>query len=213
LHRLAQRVRVMAGTHELFAGGVTTIALRELVRQVLASLAVARPPSVDVRVELSDEGFVQLETDQAMTLATVLHELAFNAIVHGLGETGVLEIRAGRNDMGWLVLEVIDDGRGFAVAAGSSAETEAASQRRGGGGGNGFAEKSDHDVDGVAGGAAVIAESSRTGMGLQLVRGLVSRELHGQFNLYPRSDDGGGTRAVVEFPLAAAIEPRHGSAS
>jgi signal transduction histidine kinase len=48
---------------------------------------------------------------------------------------------------------------------------------------------------------ATLARGIRTGIGLQLVRGLVGRELHGTFSLREKPD--GGTIATVEFPIGA----------
>jgi two-component sensor histidine kinase len=92
-----------------------------------------------------------------------LHELCYNAIVHGLGGTGgTVTLRTRDAGPGQLAVDVIDNGKGFKS-----------------GDGNG-----------------------ETGAGLEIVRGLVGRELHGSFTLNPAP--GGGTIATVEFPLMGA---------
>jgi len=157
LDRVIERIRNMARTHELLSGGMQTIALSELMGQMLPSLAVVKPPGVRVCTEV--EGVeVVLGTERAVGLAMVLHELCYNAIVHGSGREGLITIRARAVNGGRVAVEVIDEG---------GVEGESAS--RGG------------------------------GMGLTLVRGLVSRELQGEFSLCGRAT--GGTVATVEFPL------------
>lgn len=203
LSRLSQRIRLMAGTHELFAGGVRVIGMGDLVGQVLESLAVVRSPGIDVRIDLGKTD-VLFGTDHAVALATVLHELAVNAIVHGMGERGVLQILARRDDSeGWLRLEVLDDGRGLDTALMANQRVSGASAAPSSDESDVELSSDDTDTDraddGAAVGTAVMA--SCTGMGLQLVAGLVSRELHGHFTLHSRS--GGGTRALVRFPLCA----------
>lgn len=91
----------------------------------------------------------------------VIHELCYNAIVHGLGARGTLTIRAGIPDGRNVVLDVIDNG-----TAGTPAGEE-------------------------EGGVATMAPPiASTGLGLRLVKGLVGRELHGKFTMRQRSDGG-----------------------
>jgi len=187
LARLAQRVRMMSGAHDLFAGGVDMISLEDLVQRVLASLSLARPIGVDVRLELCNVG-VWLNTDRAVSLAMVLHELAFNAVTHGTIERGLMEIRAHVTDDARLRIEVLDDGVGIDPRCCDESGTSS---------GNGAANQLDNDADA----AVAVAGSSRTGLGLPLVRGLVQRELGGAFEIRPRF--AGGTCAGVEFPLTA----------
>jgi two-component sensor histidine kinase len=187
LARLAQRVRVMATAHELFTGGAAAVMLRELVEKVVASLSAARPPGADVQLDLSNAAHVALGTDRAVKLAMALNELAFNAMVHGLaGEPGIVQIlaRVEPAEQSRLFMEVLDDGVGLL---------------------NLRSEDSVIDTGDGAIATAVaarVAESTRTGMGLQLVRGLVQSELRGHFTLEPRRTTD-GTRAAVEIPLAA----------
>lgn len=172
LDRAVDRIRLMAGAHDLFAGGVQTVTLPDLVERTLSSLSVAKPANVDIRTELShataDGRPVALATRQAVAVAMALHELCFNALVHGLRGGGTLTIRAREARVpGELAIDVSDAG-----------------QRPGPPGG----------ADGNAG----YAYSS--GMGLALVRGLVGRELRGHFSVGPNTD--GGTTATMEFPVS-----------
>jgi hypothetical protein len=52
-------------------------------------------------------------------------------------------------------------------------------------------------------------EENRRGIGLNLVRGLVGRELHGRFSL-AAAPDGSGTIATVEFEIASALNQTSG---
>jgi two-component sensor histidine kinase len=185
LARLARRVRVMADAHQFFVAGVSAIGVTQLVEQVLASMGMAKTPAPRIELDLSAAACVQLRSDRAISLAMVLHELCYNALAHGCGVAGRLSIggRLGAGVTPTLRLEVCDDG--------SASEPSGAAD--------------DAELSGAAGGAehggiAVAAAPSRTGIGLQLVRGLVGRELQGNFTLEPLL--GGGTRAAVEFPLA-----------
>jgi len=118
----------------------------------------------------------RIKTDRAVSLAMALHELFFNAIIHGIQGRGVLEISAMRGLGGNLVICVADDG-------GTKDET--------------FNTIDLNDSAVMT--ARKLAEHTRTGVGLQLVAGLVQRELNGKFFMEPRPT--GGTRAVIEFPL------------
>ena len=166
LNRVVERIGTIARAHELFSGGMTTVNLSSLVEQVIPSLAVVKPAGVEIVKDLGGRD-ISLKTSQAVSVAMVMHELCYNAIIHGLGARGTLTIRtglAGRN----VVLDIVDDG-----TAGSEGAEE-------------------------GGGVATAAKIS-TGMGLQLVKGLVGRELHGRFLMRRRSE--GGTIVTVEFPL------------
>jgi two-component sensor histidine kinase len=180
LDRVTDRVRVMAGAHQLFVGDADSVPLGTLVERMLSSLAVARPAGVAVALDLGVRD-VELRTEQAISLAMALHELCYNAIVHGLeGARGTVTLRTRRAGDGRLAVDVIDDGRGMGFP-------------HAGGGGNGH----DNENGNGAGGG-----QQGTGIGLELVRGLVSRELRGSFALGERP--GGGTVATVEFPLQPA---------
>ena len=172
LDRVTDRVRVMAGAHQLFVGDAERVPLANLVERMLSSLSVARTPGVEMKLDLAAAPRVELRTEQAISLAMALHELCYNAIVHGLdGRSGSVTLRtreAGTdNGNGRLAVDVIDTGRGLTTVTPN---------------GNGSDES--------------------TGIGLEIVRGLVSRELHGSFSL--AAAPGGGTVATIEFPLSAA---------
>jgi two-component sensor histidine kinase len=173
LGRAIDRIRTMARTHDLFAGGMDRVTLRDLVGQTISSLSVARPAGIVVKEEIHAP--VTLRTDRAVSLAMVLHELCYNAIVHGLaGSHGSVVIRARMKPAektadGRVVLEVIDDATAARNSAGADAE------RIGG------------------------------GVGLTLVKGLVTRELHGEFNLNRGKEQ---TVATVSFPVAAEDLPQ-----
>jgi two-component sensor histidine kinase len=158
LDRAVDRVRTMAQAHELFSRGRERVTLAELIDQTIRSLSVARPAGVEISQDLA-AAHTSLRTDRAVSLAMVLHELCFNAIVHGIGQQGAMTIRA-RRDNGSVTIDVQDDG---------SAPHNGAPVRTG------------------------------TGIGLSLVRGLVSRELRGAFTL--AKSQSGGTVASLQFPL------------
>jgi two-component sensor histidine kinase len=182
LDRLTSRVRSMAGAHQLFTGRVERVSLDSLVPSVLAACMVNKAPGVRVQTELQ-VAELTLDPEQAVALAMVLNELCYNAMIHGLRDGGTLTIRArdGTQSEGSsqhrVVIDVADDGSGCCDAAGASSESCAP--------------------------AALVGASNRgTGHGLELVEGLVTRELRGTFALRP--GPGGGTVATVEFPLAGA---------
>lgn len=197
LDRVTDRVRVMAGAHQLFVGDADSVPLGTLVERMLSSLAVARPAGVTVRLELAVRD-VALRTQQAISLAMALHELCYNAIVHGLdgaASGGTVTVRTRRASDGRLAVDVIDDGRGIAPVTGrgddpAHAHAHAGQNERGDGNGTG---------DGSG-------NKQGTGIGLELVRGLVGRELRGSFSLTGRP--GGGTVATVEFPLESTNNER-----
>jgi two-component sensor histidine kinase len=182
LGRVIDRIRTLARTHEMLSGGVDRVALRELVDQTIQSLAVVTPAGVAVRCQHQEPALL-MRTDRAVSVAMVLNELCYNALVHGLGESGTLTVRASVRPPGKLVLEVIDDGCGFSEPADPA--TQAAPV-------------------GVVDRVSVLTQN-RTGLGLNLVRDFVERELRGQFDIEPTP--GGGTTARVEFPLREDERP------
>jgi two-component sensor histidine kinase len=159
LDRAIERIEMMARAHELFAGGVEQVSLAELVAQMLPSLSVVKPPEVNIQTNLGGVD-VRLRTDRAVSLVMVLHELCYNAIVHGVGSNGSLRIGAEIHDGQELVIEVEND--------------------------EGCERAGTRSI--VA--AVVERPQTGSGLGLKLVDGLVRRELHGQFTLTPRSEGG-----------------------
>jgi two-component sensor histidine kinase len=196
LGRVIERISAMARAHELFSAAGAEVHLRELIDTTLDSVAAVKPGDVSVSVELNDgtERAV-LAAEQAVPLAMVIYELAYNALVHGSGETGELRVRATRSDVEVLI-EVIDDGGRCAQLVG------AAMGGAGVGGGPDMAGRS--RPTGGGGGAG----GGAGGVGLTLVRGLVSRELHGSFTMRRGAD--GRTVAAVSLPIHQT--PRGGSA-
>jgi two-component sensor histidine kinase/sensor domain CHASE-containing protein len=180
IDRAIERIGTMARAQELFSSGEQEVGLEELVRQMLPSLSVVKPSAVSLRTEL-DPGGVQLRTERAVTLAMVLHELCYNAIVHGAGERRSVLVRSRRVGDQQLAIDVVEDG-----CRGSAGADTAASAL---------------PAPGGASEALVRAGVGRTGMGLKLVQGLVGRELGGRFTL--QISPGGGSIATVEFPLRA----------
>jgi two-component sensor histidine kinase len=183
LDRVVDRIRTLARTHEMLNGGLQRASLRDLIEQNLKSLGVLAPPGVKIRTEIQ-RADVMLRTDRAIALAMVLHELCFNSIVHGLEESGQLLIRASLQLPNFLLIEVIDDGRGFSDPAHQDASGSwpqsvgaavATADRR------------------------MLLSQARTGLGLSLVRDFVTRELRGLFSVI--SSPGAGATARVEFPL------------
>jgi two-component sensor histidine kinase len=180
LDRATERIRSMAGAHQLFTAGSGRVPLDSLVTQALAASTVNKPANVVVKTDLNGVRR-SVGPEQAMALAMVLNELCHNALVHGLREGGTLTIRArGGRDAGTLdsagdkvVIEVADDGRGWGEL----------------------------DLDRGRRIAPHVSTSSAVGSGdgLDLVEGLVRRELKGVFALH--SVSGGGTKATVEIPL------------
>jgi two-component sensor histidine kinase len=181
LDRVADRVRTMAETHELFVGGAAAVRLADLVNRVVGSLPTPEGAAVVVRTDVGDAGAVTFETGRAVGLAMVLHELCFNAVVHGLGGGGTLAVTArlttwpatgsaAGEPAAAVVLDVADDGPPDGPTAGTRW-------------------------------AAGTQWTAGTGLGLTLVRELVGRELRGTFALEPRPPR--GTTARVTFPLPA----------
>jgi two-component sensor histidine kinase len=181
LERVVDRIRTLARTHEMLNGGLQRASLRELIEQNLHALSVVTPPSIKVRTEIQ-RADVLLRTDRAVALAMVLHELCYNAIVHGLEESGHLLIRASLQLPNFLLIEVIDDGRGFSEPPQDSSVSW---------------QQSPASV--VTADRRTLLAPARTGLGLSLVRDFVTRELHGLFTVI--SSPGAGATARVEFPL------------
>jgi len=195
LNRVIDRVRTLSRTQEMLAGGFGPVTLRELIDHALRSLSVVVRPGVTVGVEVKSPG-VRLRNDRAVSLAMVLHELCYNALTHGLGESGTLWVRATTRpfvdraaEPGELVLEVIDDGRGFNGEIG---------ERGWEGNWANSGETTSADTQTVAAPVAT-PRKARSGAGLSLVRDFVGRELHGKFIV--TSAQGRGTTATVEFAL------------
>ncbi len=117
LDRAIARIRTMARTHELFTGELGRVSLDRLIGHVLASLAVAKPAEVEFRTTLEAPD-ITLSADHAVGLAMALHELCYNALVHGVGRSGAIDVVARQADE-VLCLEVIDEGDGEAVVGGS----------------------------------------------------------------------------------------------
>jgi two-component sensor histidine kinase len=173
LDRVIDRIDSMSRVHELFVDGSIAVSAPELIRRSLEPVIAMCPPGVSVKFDLEGDE-VRLLTNHAVTLAMVLHELCFNALQHGVGESGSIVIRSRVDEQCRMTVEVIDDGGGLAPVP-SSGE----------------------------GGVAVASilrparMARRTGIGLNLVKGLVRRELRGEFDLSPRSQ--GGTIAKITF--------------
>jgi two-component sensor histidine kinase len=169
LDRAIARIETLARAHELFVGNSSELGLADLVSKTLEPIWAIKPPGVQIKMDLASANET-LSTDQAVTLAMVVHELASNALQHGVGDHGTLCVRASHPRPGRAMIEVIDDGAGG-------------------------------DIHGAAGSVATLTTSNtRTGIGLQLVSGLVGRELHGSFTMRENAD--GGRTAIVEFPIA-----------
>ena len=198
LDRVTDRVRLMAGAHALFVGDAGSVPLSGLVERD-AVVALGGPaPGVEMRVELGT-GAVDLPPEQAISLAMALHELCYNAIVHGLdGRPGSVTLRTRESGEGRLAVDVVDTGGGMTNIP---AQFHAGENGNGNGNGNG-------ETNGGANGngGSVNLNGQGTGIGLALVRGLVSRELRGSFSLL--AGPNGGTVATVEFPLQGAQRDR-----
>jgi two-component sensor histidine kinase len=110
LDRATQRIATMTRTHELFVGGRERVGFDELVNKLLPALSLVKPPGVEVRTDLAAPQ-VRLDTEQAVSLAMVLNELCWNALEHGTGESGMLEIRGRDEGEGRLIVEVEDQGQ------------------------------------------------------------------------------------------------------
>jgi two-component sensor histidine kinase len=175
LSRVVDRIRTLARTHEMFTEGKPGGSLRELFDQTLKSLSVVTQSGVTVRTELIG-GDKLLRPDRAVSVAMLLHELCYNALVHGLGGAGKLLVRSSTQPEQRLLIEVIDDGRGFVEGEPDDLMLWEDSKPR-----------------------AAVMGSTHTGLGLNLVRDFVARELQGQFSI--ESVPGQGTTARVTFKL------------
>lgn len=109
LDRATDRIRVMAGTHQLFTGEEQSVDLKDLVGQTVSALSVARHPGVSVYTDF-DGVAARLRGDRAVSLAMALHELCYNALIHGLSEGGTLTIRARRANHAAVAIDVVDEG-------------------------------------------------------------------------------------------------------
>ena len=191
LDRAIHRIDTMARAHDLFSGGMSGVGITELIETTLATVMSAKGEDVRIETELQGVDDAMLSTDQAVTLAMVLHELAYNALAHALGgdrgaqggnEGGRLLIRARRDVSSSVSIDVIDEP--LSPVAVGSGQRESNGVR--------WREQTGPDGDGAGEGAR--------GMGLELVRGLVGRELRGTFRL--AANDAGGTTATIEFAVA-----------
>jgi two-component sensor histidine kinase len=188
LDRVTARVETMARAHELFsvggggAGMQSEVRIKELVDKTLSTIRAITPPGVSIDVDVSPLQRTPLSTDRAVTLAMVLHELCYNALVHGVGTDGAISVRGRVVSPQRIAIDVID--------------------RRG--------SDSNNGADGRNGNGSTRPRSS--GMGLELVRAFVGRELRGQLTLADvtrlEGDGHAGTVATVEFPLDPAAEPQ-----
>jgi two-component sensor histidine kinase len=204
LDRVIDRIRAMAHAHQLFTGSPEGVSLSVLAQRTISSLSVVLPNSAAIHTEVPSD--VKLGTEQAVSVAMVLHELCYNAIVHGLGgQPGTVTIRGGihRGNNGdstnrtAVVLEVIDTADGQEIPAMEVAVNQA---------GQLPIPASDYTVHSLdwlkdAGNPSTAggnAPAHQSGLGLVLVDGLVTRELGGAFSLHRTS---GGTLARIWFPI------------
>jgi two-component sensor histidine kinase len=174
LDRAIARIETLARAHELFVGTAGELSLADLITKTLQPIWAIKPPGVQIRLDLSSAND-PISTDQAITLAMVVHELASNALQHGLCDHGTLCVRAGPSRPGWQRIEVADDGTASHTSTTASPASGSST-------------------------ATLPPQNASSGIGLQLVRGLVGRELHGVFSLTEIIS--GGTVATVEFPLS-----------
>jgi len=183
LERAIDRTRAMADAHDLFTGGRGEVTLAGLLGQTLESIPL--PPGVTLRQQLNGAGDVRLDTGRALTLAMVVNELCHNAVTHGLSATGGTVDVSARFDAQResIVVEIRDGGRGIEEGAAAI--------------GNPL---------GRGGGDCEVASDNlrRGGVGLELVEGLVRRELRGTFSLHRNAP--GGTTAHVEFEISRSAQ-------
>jgi two-component sensor histidine kinase len=107
IERVAGRVEAMARTHELFTSGARDVAIEELVNTTLASIRSIKPPGVKFQVEMK-ELQTAIPVERAVTLAIVLNELCYNAMVHGVRQGGAITIRGRSTEPGVVAIDVID---------------------------------------------------------------------------------------------------------
>jgi len=182
LDRVVDRIRNLARTHEMLNGGLQRASLRDLIEQnIRLAGGRGRRPGVKVRTDIQHPN-VLLRTDRAVALAMVLHEAGYNAVVHGLEESGQLLDPRFPAASEFLVIEVVDDGRGFSEPAADF---------------NGSWQQNSASV--ATADRRMLLAKVRTGLGLSLVRDFVNRELRGLFTIV--SSPGAGAAARVEFPL------------
>ncbi|HEX4793737.1 MAG TPA: GAF domain-containing protein [Humisphaera sp.] len=118
IERVVERVRAMAEAHELFAGGSQVASLSDLVHRMLPSLTAVGRGNVSIDVRLGTD--IRLTPKMAVALGMALHELCFNAIVHGLPDGGAVTIRSLMIASNKIAIDVQDNGRGLGGASPSS---------------------------------------------------------------------------------------------
>jgi two-component sensor histidine kinase len=175
LDRVIERVSGMSRLHELLTDGTQNISVPDLVRKAVDSAILLWPPGVRLSLDLHG-GQASLTTDRAVTLAMVMHELMYNALRHGVSNNGMIWITS-RVEENHVIIDVIDD----ASKAHGDHEKILASE----------------NVRTVVMDRPLVQVAGKTGLGLQLVRGLVGRELQGQFTFSTLAD--GRTLARVVF--------------
>lgn len=191
LERVIERIGALARAHELFSTG-REVRLGELIHTTLDSIAAIKPDDVHVSVDIGNDNDAVLPAISAVPAAMVVYELAYNAIVHGVGEAGKLSVRVRKNPAAQISVEIIDSGGADESIAAPTGVTSSANV---GAAGIQFpAQKTGRSPNRWA-----TALHRGGGVGLSLVRGLVARELRGHFDI--RANDLGGTTATVTFPL------------
>lgn len=108
LDRVSQRIETMARAHELFSGHRPHMRLDEFLRTTINSVAAIKPGAVQLSLDLGDAGAVRLSGDHAVTLAIVINELCYNALVHGAGADGEVHVQVRSDDPGKLQISIID---------------------------------------------------------------------------------------------------------
>jgi two-component sensor histidine kinase len=186
LERVIDRIGALARAHELFSTG-REVRLGDLIHTTLDSISAIKPDDVHVSVDISSDNDAVLPATSAVPAAMVVYELAYNAIVHGVGESGKLFVRVRKTSDEQIRIEIIDDGGEIESVSpvGAPITTTMIGARA-------TATKRSQ-------GNWATAAHRGGGVGLSLVRGLVSRELRGQFDI--RANELGGTTASVTFPL------------
>jgi two-component sensor histidine kinase len=203
LDRVIDRIRAMAHAHQLFTGSPEGVSISVLAQRTISSLSVVLPNSAAIHTEVPSD--VKLGTERAVSVAMVLHELCYNAIVHGLGgKPGTVTIRGGIHRGGngqsetqtAMVLEVIDTADGQEIPAMEVAVNQAGKLPIPAP--NYTAHSLEWRKNITSPSAEGNSTSGHSGLGLELVDGLVTRELSGAFSLHRTS---GGTLARVWFPI------------
>ncbi len=190
LDRVIERISALAKAHELFSSG-RDVRLSQMIDTTLHSISAIKPDAVRVDVDLGNSDPV-LPAAYTVPCALVVYELAYNAIVHGVGEAGRLCVRVRQPQPETVEIEIADEPTPAPAAiiaadleSGSPAPVTAWSAR-----------------DGSSRNRASAGFHRSHGIGLTLVRGLVSRELRGMFDI--RSSSAGGTIACVSFSVHPA---------